>query len=382
MIRYAVAAVLTRLADEGARIALVLLALERTDSAAAGGAMVAALMVPHVVAAPLVGMLTDRAHRPSLVIAAAALGLGLALATAPTAVGRVPLPVVLLVLLAGGSCGPALTGALTSLLGDLTTPERVPRAYGLDALTYNVAGIAGSPVAAVLAGATSAAVAAYALAAAAVAAALLIATLPGHGSPGGSLHVLGGARAIVRDRVLAAVTAATTLGQFGLGAVAVVVAVPAERAGSPQTAGLLLGAMSVGGLLGSLLWTWRPARPERAPAMVMAALVATGVPLALAAATDSVPARVALFALSGFFDGPLLGALLTARQRHSPPAVRAQVFTLGAGAKITAAAAGAALAGLVADLPVAIALAAAPPILAGLLGAAALHRRTDVGAAT
>ena len=378
MIRYAVAAVLTRLADEGARIALVLLALERTDSAAAGGAMVAALMVPHVVAAPLVGMLTDRAHRPSLVIAAAALGLGLALATAPTAVGRVPLPVVLLVLLAGGSCGPALTGALTSLLGDLTTPERVPRAYGLDALTYNVAGIAGSPVAAVLAGATSAAVAAYALAAAAVAAALLIATLPGHGSPGGSLHVLGGARAIVRDRVLAAVTAATTLGQFGLGAVAVVVAVPAERAGSPQTA----GAMSVGGLLGSLLWTWRPARPERAPAMVMAALVATGVPLALAAATDSVPARVALFALSGFFDGPLLGALLTARQRHSPPAVRAQVFTLGAGAKITAAAAGAALAGLVADLPVAIALAAAPPILAGLLGAAALHRRTDVGAAT
>ena len=39
--RYAVAAVLARLADEGARVALVLLALERTGSAAAGAGAVA-----------------------------------------------------------------------------------------------------------------------------------------------------------------------------------------------------------------------------------------------------------------------------------------------------------------------------------------------------
>jgi hypothetical protein len=42
--RYLITAVLVRLADEGARIALVLLALERTNSAAVGGLLVAVLL--------------------------------------------------------------------------------------------------------------------------------------------------------------------------------------------------------------------------------------------------------------------------------------------------------------------------------------------------
>jgi predicted MFS family arabinose efflux permease len=379
LLRYAVAAVLVRLADEGARIALVLLALERTDSAAAGGAMVAALLVPHVVAAPAMGALADRARRPSVVIAAAAVGMGAALAVTATAVGRVPLPLVLVVLLAGGSCGPALTGALTSLLADLTGPDRLPRAYGMDALTYGVAGIAGAPLAAVLAGTVGAAPATFALAGSSAAGGLLIATLPGsvrHAPV--PVGLLGGARAIVRDRVLGAVTGATTLGQFGLGALPVVVVVLADRAGTPETAGLLLGVLSAGGLVGSLLWTWRPARPERAAAVVMASLLGVGVPLVAAALTPSLPARLVLFAVSGLFDGPLLGALLTARQRHAPAAVRAQVFTLGAGAKITAAAAGAALAGAAAGLPgaVQLALAGTPAVLAGLLGTHTLRHRS------
>src|SRR2546429_7760883 len=46
--RYLVVAVLVRLADEGSRVAVVLLALARTSSAAFGGALIAAEMVPHV----------------------------------------------------------------------------------------------------------------------------------------------------------------------------------------------------------------------------------------------------------------------------------------------------------------------------------------------
>ena len=52
--------------------------------------------------------------------------------------------------------------------------------------------------------------------------------------------------------------------------------------------------------------------------------------------------RVGLFALSGVADGPLFGALLLTRQDRAPVEARSQVFTLGAGAKITAAALGAA----------------------------------------
>jgi hypothetical protein len=54
--RYLITAVLIRLADEGARIGLVLLALERTNSAAVGGLLVAVLLVPQVVAAPAIGL--------------------------------------------------------------------------------------------------------------------------------------------------------------------------------------------------------------------------------------------------------------------------------------------------------------------------------------
>lgn len=99
--RYAAGAVLIRLADEGARVALVLLALERTGSAAVGGGLVAALLIPHVVAAPAVGLLTDRARSPRLVLTSAALGFAAALLFAALALGRVPLALVIAVLLAG-----------------------------------------------------------------------------------------------------------------------------------------------------------------------------------------------------------------------------------------------------------------------------------------
>src|SRR5215217_7075113 len=85
--RYAAGAVLIRLADEGARVALVLLALQRTHSAAVGGALVAALLVPHVVAAPVAGLLTDRAGSPRRVLAAAALVFAAALAAVSAALG-------------------------------------------------------------------------------------------------------------------------------------------------------------------------------------------------------------------------------------------------------------------------------------------------------
>lgn len=377
--RYAAAATLVRLSDEGSRVALALVAIDAGRGARVGGLFVAVLLVPHVVAAPAVGNLVDRAAYGARRVAALAAGFGAALAAGGLLVGRAPDAVVLLVLLAGGACGPALTGGLSSVLPDLVRPERLPRAFGLDSLTYNVAGVAGPAVAAVVAGALSPAVATYGLALSVLVGAGLLATLParphraaGSGGPGW----LSGARAIVRDRALGAVTAATSLGQVGAGALPVVAAVAAVRAGRPGEAGLLLAAIAVGGLVGSLLWTARPARPDRAPAVVMWGLVAAGLPLVLAAGTGSLPARVALFALSGVADGPLFGALLLARQDRSPAGARSQVFTLGAGAKITAAALGALVGGALSGWPVSgqLLVAGGLHILAGLLGRAGLGR--------
>ncbi|WP_157180772.1 hypothetical protein [Actinopolymorpha alba] len=53
LVRYATAATLARIADGSAATALILLALERTDSAAIGGLLAAATTLPHLVAALL-----------------------------------------------------------------------------------------------------------------------------------------------------------------------------------------------------------------------------------------------------------------------------------------------------------------------------------------
>ncbi|GIF05504.1 MFS transporter [Actinoplanes siamensis] len=97
--RYLVAAVSVRLADEGARVAIVLLALERAHDAALGGLLVAALMVPHVLAGPLVG--AAHTHRPALtglLVSACAAGglLGSVLCTRLPVVHRLPERVLLL----------------------------------------------------------------------------------------------------------------------------------------------------------------------------------------------------------------------------------------------------------------------------------------------
>jgi Major Facilitator Superfamily len=386
--RYLAGAVLVRLADEGARVGLVLLALERAGSAGVGGALVAALLVPHVVAAPVVGVLTDRARRAERVVALAALGFAGALAAAAAGLGRVPLPVALVVLIAGGACGLALTGALSSRLAVLVAAPARPRAFGLDSLTYNVSGLAGPALAGLLGGLAGASTAVLALAACAAAGAAVLATLPAareadalDTAPAPPLRA--GVLVLVRDRVLGVVTAASSVGQLGPGALPVVAAVVAARAGAPAAAGWLMSALAAGGLLGSLAWTCRPVPRRRAPLAVMAALVAVGVPLGLAAATPSLPLTAGLFALSGAALGPFTGALFTARDDHAPPALRAQVFALGAGLKTSMAAAGSALAGLVAWTPTAtqLVLVGACPVLAGAVGALALSARRAPGAA-
>src|SRR5436305_3847837 len=68
--RYAAAATLARLADEMVGVAVVLLVLDRTGSAALAGAAVAGYTLPAVVTGPVLGAWLGRARRPVLALAA------------------------------------------------------------------------------------------------------------------------------------------------------------------------------------------------------------------------------------------------------------------------------------------------------------------------
>lgn len=392
---YAAAALLVRLADAGGRVALTLLALERTGSAALGGALVAALLVPHVVAAPVVGLWADRAARPQWLTAGAAVVLACGLAVATATVGREPVAVTLAGLVVAGCLGPALTGALSGRLGEIVPAARLPRAFGIDSATYTVAGVLGPATVAASAAIWSATAATLLLAGCALAGAAVVAALPvraphpprvfGVGArPSDDAPRLGdGITAIRRSRVLAVVTAGSTIGDVPSGMLPVAAVLVAQAAGVPGAAGWLVTALAVGAVAGSLACTWRPVPAARAPWVLTAALAASGVPLAVAAVATPGPITAGvLFAVSGVAQGPLISAMFVARQEHSPAAVRGQVFTIGAGLRITAEAGGAALAGLVAAVgaPVVLGLAATFPLGAAAGSAAVLRRPAKVPA--
>lgn len=378
---YLAAALAARTADEGARVSLVLLALHETSSAALGGAMIAALLVPHVVAAPLVGALVDRARHPRLVLALMVLVFAASLLSVALLLGRAPVWVVFVLLLLGGCCGPAITGGLTSQLPALVGEDRVPRAFGLDSLFYNIASMTGPALAGITAAAVNPAAAQTLLAVSAALSAAGVATLPirAHQHPTRATQpgLLSGAQEILRQPTLRVVTLSSTLGQIGPGALPVVAAVLATSLHRPASSGLLLTTIAAGSLLGSLLWTWHPVAAHRSPLVTTVSMIGIGTPLALSAAAPSITATAVLFGISGIFIGPFGSALFTARTQHAAEAVRTQVFTIGAGLKVTAAAFGAALIGFATDLPVwaLLLLAASSPLLAGALGTLLLTLR-------
>ncbi|MFE1790412.1 MFS transporter [Streptomyces sp. NPDC059525] len=375
--RYLAAALAARFASEGMGMAVVLLALERTGSAAYGAFVLTAWMAPHVLAAPVAGAVAGRARRPRLFYAGTLAGFTAAVAGLAALLGRAPVPVVLAVAVLGGSCGPVVTGGLSSLVAGLV-PEgpRRDRAYGWDASTYNAAAVTAPAVVSLAGAAFSAGPAMGVLALSAVLAAALAASLPyadadpGAGSPPERPRAgLGaGLAALWRVRELRAITSATTLAFVGVGALTTTSVLLARGLGSPGAGGVLMTAFALGALAGSLtLGRMTSVAPARLARWAMAG---TGAALAAAAFAPSVAPAAAAFAAAGVADGPLLTATLRIRSEHAPGAVRAQVFTLGAGLKVTAGSTGAALVGLA---------AAAPPwtLLLGIavlqLAAAALH---------
>ncbi|MFH8637507.1 MFS transporter [Streptomyces goshikiensis] len=373
--RYLAAAVSARFASEGMGMAVVLLALERTGSAAYGAYVLTAWLAPHVLAAPLAGAAAARARRPRLFHVAALGGFTAAVAALAVLLGRAPAVVVLAVAVLGGSCGPMVTGGLSSLVAGLVPAgARRDRAYGWDASTYNAASVTAPAVVGLVAALASAAPAMAVLAASGVLAAALAASLPygepGRASaPGGPRAGLGaGLAALWRVRELRAITSATTLAFVGIGSLTTTSVLLAGGLGSPGAGGVLMTAFALGALGGSLtLGRMTAVEPGR---LARWALAGTGVALAAAALSPSLAVTAALFAVAGVCDGPLLTATLRIRSECAPEAVRTQVFTLGAGLKLTAASAGAALVGLTADAP-------AQALLGGIaalqLAAALLH---------
>ncbi len=352
---YLAASIPLRLAGAGTAVAIPVLAIEELNSIATGGLLVGLSLAPTVLVAPFAGAALDRAPNPRLLFTAA--GLVTAVAFALTAfLGVVPLPVIVAVLILSGAAAPFYMGGLSGVVGDIVIDDR--RAFAQDALSYNIAGVAGPGLAAVGVGLGSGRIAMLTLAALAATGAIAMLWLPisrrvRHEDAHGLLREIGeGFRALATHRPLALVTAAGTVSQFGAGAFPIAaVALAIERNGSSDGGAVLVTAFAVGAVVGSIA-TASLTRFDFAPVRVMwFGFAGTGLALLAIIPDLGSVAAVAATAVAGLLSAPATAAMLLLRARYAPPGLRSQVFAVAAGLRASAAALGAALIGVIAGVP-------------------------------
>jgi MFS family permease len=371
LLRYAAGALTARVGDEMSGPAVLLLGVAATGSVATGSALLAGLTATAALGGPLVGAALDRAARPGRLLAGALAVYAAGLALVAAALGRVPLPLVVGTALAIGLLGPALSGGWSAQLPRVVPAHRLARASTLDAMTFGGASLLGpgaAGLAAALLGAPAAAIGSVVLIALAVPAAW---ALPGRRSAATRAPLAGdllaGLRAVLGNRALLRVTAATVVSIAGSGMFLVCLPVLGHRLlGGAAHGALLLSLMAACSLAANLALA-RAARSVRPETVVLVCVLVQAAGMGTAVWADTPAVLVAAAALVGAAEGPQLAALFGVRHREAPERLRSQVFTTGASLKISAFALGAAAAGPLAEHSLTACLAAA----AGLqLGAA------------
>lgn len=376
---------LARLADEMFSVAVVLLVLERTGSAALAGATVAAVTLPSLVSGPLLGAYIDLTGRRRWLLVLDRLVIAGGLVALLALAGSVPGWVLPLLVLAAGLTFPLSFGGLASMIPVLVPEDLLAPANAAEASSLNTALVIGPALAGVVAGVagSEAAVATeVVLTLAAIPMILRIPSLDGErGGHGGTLlaTALAGLRQLLTEAVLRGVTVTGIVSLVGFGLLTV--AFPLFAAGSlgvdESAGGYLWAAFAAGSIAGALALVRLQAR-WRSETIVLAGVTALGALMLLWPLASSLPAALALVALAGLSDGPAMAATYAVRQQRAPRALYGQVFTTAASLKIGAFAIGAALSGptvVALGARGAIVLAAALQFVAVALGLAFARSR-------
>ncbi len=377
--RYVLAAALARTADGGAVVAVVLLVDASGGSGALAGVLAACLTAPHLLG-PFVARPLDVVRDGRRVLAVACLVYAVALGAGVVTYGRVPAVATGALLVVAGTCGPLLTGGISSRLAAIVGPElrSQRRAQGWDVATYGIGNTVGPSLVAALSGGTSPSVAALALAGGAGVAAGCVLLLP-HAptGPQGTAVLRPGPTLllIARDPRLRPTLYLTMVVAVSVSALPVVAVEMTGVLGvGASTAAALTAAYGLGNLLGSI--TVMIAPPTGDPGRLMRRL-ALGVVAALCVVTASrdIGLSITAFALTGILNALFFTATLAARTEYAPAGARGQVFIWVAALKITAGSAGTALAGGLSGVDVRLPLVLGVVGIAGAVGLATLEQR-------
>lgn len=350
--RQLAASVPIRTASGGVQVALPILTVEVMGDVGLGALLVALALLPSIVAAPAVGAILDSVRRPRVPMLASAALTAVIFAIAG-GIGVLPTWLIAVLLVVSGLLSPFGFGGLSSFVGGAGRDAH--RSYALDSLSYNISGVAGPALVAVIAPMFGARVAMFVMAGIVLASVLTYPLMPmesrkSDSNPGLLKAMSAGVVAIMTQRKLAANAWSGALAELGRGAMPIAaVGIALAAVGDASMSAVIVAGFAVGALIGALIETVRssPKYPERTMPIGFAL---TGVATLLAAIDLGFVWIIALVGISGVFTASSTAAMLILRRRDSPPAVVGQVFTLGAAMRTAASAIGTAVAGMLAGI--------------------------------
>ena len=361
----------------------VLLVLARTGSAPLAGATAAAAVLPAALSGPMLGAWLEVAARRRVLIVFDQLLSAAALLAIVALAGHAPDWTVPAVAVLYSITRPFTSGSFFSALAEIAGPELLDAASAIEASSINLAIIIGPALAGTLAGATNAATAVETQAALTLVAALLIAVNPAFEARArerahSARHaMLQGTRALLRNPILRATAVAGTLASFGWGLMMVGFPLYAARTlhSSTNAGGYLWAGVALGSIVGTFALRGSPALLRVGVSYGILGLSALAWPL-----VHTLVLGVVLVTVTGFLEGPAYSDTIALRQRHAPPAVRAQAMTTLTGVGLVALAAGSAIGGAIDQIVPLVVTFVALNLLAAL--AATRGSRSGVAAAS
>jgi MFS family permease len=370
---YLAGALPARLGDEMSDQAVLLVALAVTGSIRVGSSVLAGLTLSAAIGGPLLGTSLDRSKHPGRVLVGALMAYAVGLAVIATSIGHVPVWLSVTFGLCVGLFMPAISGGWSSRLKSFVADEQMARASAIDATTFNIAGLIGPGIAGLIAALLGAYWAVAILVGLLVLALPMAWSLPKHSTrPEHTTtfahDVVSGFGIILTNKALFRITLVSVISYAGIGMLWVIYPlIGKELLGRAGYGGLLASTLSVSALVATMAYAkWPTKYSPDVVALASTLVLALAMGILLFAHTILI-ALVAML-VAGLADGPQLAAIFAVRHREAPERLRSQVFTTGASLKITAAAIGAEIAGILAvtSLHRTIVIAATIQIVAAL----------------
>ena len=333
-VRLLVGTLIGRLPNATAALVIVLFTRAEGGGYTLAGVLSAVYGLATAVGQPLLGRLVDIYGQPRVMLPAALLSaLGMALFAL---VGIDPVTVAAVAVLLAGVATPPLEGGLRALWpGVLKGPEKVHRAYALDAVAQEVMFAVGPLLVTLFVAYWNEAAALLVINGLGVLGALsVVVSHPSRTwrSAPREAHWLGA----LRSAGLLALLGTFFFVGLALGAIAVAAVSYADDHGEALISSYLLSALGFGALVGGVVYGGRhwAGAPERRLVWLVLALAAGYMPLVL---VPGVVAMTVLAGLSGVFLAPALACAFVVVDRHAPSGTVTEAFswlvtTFGVGA--------------------------------------------------